>query len=87
MKSNEEITFQTTAYHYPDEGGVINVDVIIKVNVLNSQIFYHVIGMNFEKRSLTCGILILKNTGLFSETNNYTFRHEKKDYYEVVLTF
>ncbi|MDR2948545.1 MAG: hypothetical protein LBV71_05000 [Prevotella sp.] len=81
MKPSEEITFDTTANHYPEEGGVINVDVRIKMNVVGNQIFYHAIRMNFEKRSLSCGILLLKNAGLFSNQYNYTFQHEKKDYY------
>lgn len=81
MKSSEEITFETIANHYPDEGGVISVDVRIKMNVVSNQIFYHVIRMNLEKRNLSCAILLLKNAGLFSNEYNYTFQHEKKDYY------
>jgi len=81
MKLNEEITFETTAYRYTADGSFVDFDIKIKVNVLNSQIFYHVIAMNLEKRNLVCGILILKNTGAFSNEYNYTFRHEKKDYY------
>lgn len=79
-KLTEEITFETTAYHYPDEG-VVSVNVRIKMNVVGNQIFYHVIWMGFEKRNFICGILILKNKGLFSTDYNYTFRHEQKDYY------
>ena len=76
-----EITFETTAYHFPDDGGRVDADIKIKVNVLDNQVFYHVIQMSLEKRNFVCGILILKNTELYSERFNYTFRHEKKDYY------
>jgi len=81
MKQSTDITFETTAYHYPNEGGVESVHIKVKVNVLNDKIFYHVVWMGFEKRNFLCGILILKNTLLFSSQYNYTFRHEGKDYY------
>jgi len=81
MKQSENITFETTANHYPKEGGVESVRIKVKVNVLNDKIFYHIIWMGFEKRSLLCGILILKNTLSPSNHYNYTFQHEQKDYY------
>ena len=77
----EEITFSTTAYHYPDEGGVVSVNIRVKMNIVGNQIFYHVAYMSIPKCNFMCSILILKNTARFLNDYNYTFRHEQKDYY------
>ncbi|KAA6324598.1 hypothetical protein EZS27_026088 [termite gut metagenome] len=81
MKAKEEITFSTTAYHYPDEGGIESADIHVKMNIVGNQIFYHVTYMSIPKRNFMCAILILKNVWLFSNEYNYTFQHEKKNYY------
>lgn len=81
MNLKEEITFETTADHFPDEGGIVSVDVKVKLNVVDNKIFYHVIKMRMEKKNFVCGILLLKYTGVFSHRYNYTFQYEKKDYY------